>query len=273
MASEVGASFDEFVQGTGRLDDVAVKIQSARFSNWDYKGKIAQPVLALKLELMDGEGVLHEEYLSAGDLKFFVPSNDGKKAIPVGSQAKLNINTNAVQFLIDLLNADTKGEWAAKIKGTDDISVLDGGTIHVVQKAQPKRASISAVPGQENVTKTVLSVSKVLIYPWEAGKAAAPAAKAPAAGAAAPAAAAGPAPTGAAADAAGPILLGIVAEAGGEIKKQAIAGKVFGNPDVKAMTAAERNAILGIIVKDEFLLSEAVTSLGLVYANGVVKLG
>lgn len=292
-----GAMFDEFVLG-GLIDDADVVIQSARFATWDYKGQVNPPVLALKLELRDDENQVHEDYLSAGDLKFFVPSSDGRKAIPVGSQQKLNLNTNAVEFLISLMNADTRGQLAAKIKGGDDISVIDGTRVHIVRKAQKKRAGLviqaaepqpGQLPGQPQREKRVLTVEKVLAYPGEAVGAAGavaapapgaitPATAAPGVVAAAPATAAAPAaPAGSEAvmNAALGTLFTILGEAGGSIKKAQIAGKVFSNADVKLMAAADRNSLLGMIVRDDFLASALVAGAGVKYdqASGTVTLG
>lgn len=252
--AERGAMFDEFVEGGARLDDADITIDSARFARWDYKGKVNPAVLALQINAKDNDGKVHEEYLSAGDLKFFVPSDDGKKAIPVGSQAKLNLQTNAVAFLVSIINSDTRGEMAAKLRATDDISVLDGLRVHVVQKAQPKRASISARPEDTNrAPSTQLQVDKIIAYPWEGGRAAVEATVGAAAPATAGNGAAGPAVSGELADTATGILLTILAEAGGSIKKGAIVGKAFNNPAMTALPAPTRNAVLGMIVKPEFL--------------------
>lgn len=291
---ERGAMFDEFVV-SGLIDDADVTIESARFVSWDYKGQVQPPVLALQLWLVDGDGNKHDDYLSAGDQKFFVPSSDGRKAIPVGSQQKLNLNTNAVEFLISLMNADTRGQLAAKLRAGDDIGIIDGVKVHVVRKAQKKRAGIQiqatapdpSQPGQAPRQKTVLTVEKLIAYPWEAAGAAASAstqapAGAVAAGAPAPVAAA-PAGNGAAGPAVAAdlqattvgTLLQTVAESGGSIKKSQIAGKVFSNPDVKAMPTPVRNSLLGLIVRADFLTSEAVASMGIKYdaASDTVALG
>lgn len=275
--AEVGATYDEFVQGAGRLDDVDVTIKTARWSQWDYRGKVDPPVLALAVIAIDPEGAEHEEYLSCGDLKFFVPSSDGKKAVPVGATTKLNINTNAVAFILSVMNADTRGELAAKLRSSDDISILDNVKLHVVQKPQPKRAGIIAAPGILSAEgKTQLLAEKLLAYPWEAGAQtsgakAAPAAaqqqQAPKAGNGAP-----PAPDPHAEMATG-TLITIVSEAGGSIKKTAIAGKVFSNADMKAQPAPVRNAVLGLIVRDDFLASLAETGIAYDKATGMVSLG
>lgn len=251
---ERGAMFDEFVQG-GLLDDADVTLVTNRFATWDYNGKQPVPILALKVIMQDSEGENHEQYLSAGELKFFAPSTDGKRAVPVGNQTKLNVNTNAVEFLLSIMNADTKGELATKIRSTDDISILDGLKCHVIRKAQKKRSGILVqAAGEGNREKTVLTVDRIISYPWEGSTAAG---QTKAAAGATPAAAA-PAAGGSSEteDAAVGVLVQIVSDAGGSIKKSAVAGKVFANADMKAAAAPLRNAVLGLIVKDDFLGAE-----------------
>lgn len=278
MAEVVGALFDEFVQG-GLLDDADVTLVSARFVKWDYLGKSrGGDVLALKLSLRDSEGTVHDDHLSCGKLDFFVPSEDGKKAVPVGKATKLNINTNAIAFLISLINADTRGQLAAKIRSTDDISVIDGVNIHIKRVDQPKRANIVnpaiEVAGSDR-TPQQLTVTKVNAYAGEAAPAgtAAPAAAAPvAAPVAAPAAAA---PAGGASDAAADLLQQLTLAAGGSIAKSKVATAAFNDPDMKAKAAAERTAILSIIVTDAFLTGAAVAARGLVFdkAAGTIAMG
>jgi hypothetical protein len=258
--NEVGATFDEFVEGGFGFDDVDVTVKAARFAQWDYRGKIPAPVLALKLDMVDAEGKEGEEFLSSGELRFFVPSSDGKKAIPVGNQAKLNINTNAVAFILSLMNADTQGLLAAKLRGGDDISVIDGVQVHVVRKAQPKRPGIAtpevaAAQGGNSRVQTQMLVEKLIAYPPSMGGGTV-AGAAKGATASAPAAAGGAAPTGEIADMALGLLVQLISEAGAPLKVSAIAGKVFTNPDMKAQPAPVRNAVLGLIVKPEFLGAE-----------------
>jgi len=227
--------------------------------------------LALRLALTDAEGNESEEWLSSGDLKNFAPSADGTEAIPQGSQTKLNSNTNAVAFILSVINADTRGELAAKIRSTTNISVLEGTKMHVVRKPQPKRTGIVQQPQGDggNRAPSQLTCEKINAYSWEAGGAVAgktATASAPAAGA--PAASASPA----AAAAAG-MLMGLVLANNNSIAKNAVAGKIFNTDDFKALPPAERNAILGVIVQDGFLRSDAVTGMGLTYDGTTIKLG
>lgn len=256
MAEEQGAMFDEFVQG-GLLDDADVTIVGSRFSTWDYNGK-QPPIFALKVTMVDGEGAQHEQYLSCGELRFFVPSTDGKKAVPVGAAQKLNLNTNAVAFLLSVMNADTVGTLTSALKATGDASLLEGLKVHVVRKAQPKRAGLAIVapdatgnvPAQRE--KTQLLVEKILAY---AGGVAAPAA------AAKPAVAAGtaaPAPVAAAAAAVSDVedtavgaLCALLAENANSLPITAVAGKFFSSPSITGMglDPATKNKVLGVIVQ------------------------
>lgn len=289
--NERGAMFDEFIE-TGLLDDANVVLRTNRFATWDYKGKIQPPgVLALRAEMVDEENKVHEQYMSAGDLNFFVPSSDGKKAVPIGKYQKLNKNTNAAAFILSIMNADTRGEMTPKLKATDDISILDGLRVHVVRKKQPKRPGLVA-PGSEAASAEAekesfqMLVDKVLSYPWENGAGQAvqgsstvvPPTVSGASVAAQPApaqAAQASAGAGAAGDLAVGVLISVISANGGTIKKAAIAGKVYTNELIKAETPATKNSILGLVTKDEFLLSDAVKAVGINYnqQSGDVVLG
>lgn len=256
--AEVGAMFDEFVQG-GLLDDADVLIKGSRFSTWDYNGKQPQPVLAIHLSMEDGEAQVHEQYLSSGELRFFVPSSDGRLAVPVGNQSKLNLNTNAVAFLLSVMNAATDADWLAKFKGSGDVSLLEGMRMHVIRKAQPKRAGIIQAPGVEGQPqreKTQLLCERIISYPGQAAPAAGKSEQA--AGKSAVTATAPAAAGGAASevdDTAVGALCTVIGENGNSMKVSAIAGKFFSSAGVKSMELppATKNAVLGVIVKPDFL--------------------
>ncbi len=278
MSNEQGAVFDEFVQG-GFLDDADVLIKSARFAKWNYNGT-QKDSLFLRTVLVTDDGTEHEEYLSAGDLRFFVPSTDGTKAIPVGAQTKMNSNSNFGAFVLSLKNADTQGTAREALSKTDNISaVLEGMRVHVVRVAQPKRPGIvnpdANISGQQERARTNLTVNKVIAYSGQT----APAASAPAAGqaappaaapAAAPATAAAPA-SGDVADAAFGVLMEIVSGNGGSIEKGKVAGKVFTSEGGKALPVALRNQVLGLIVKDDYLNS--LKGQGVQFDGTTIKLG
>jgi hypothetical protein len=140
--------------------------------------------------------------------------------------------------------------------------VIDGVRIHVVRKAQPKRPGIQApemAAAQANRQATQMLVEKLIAYPPSMGGAVAPAAAtkgAPAAATGGNGAAGAAAPTGETAEMAVGLLCQLIAEAGAPLKVSAIAGKVFTNADMKAQPAPVRNAVLGMIVKPEFLGAE-----------------
>lgn len=283
MGNEVvGAFYDEFSEG-GLLNDVDVTIKTWRYRNWDYNGTVAPPVLGLQLEMVEDDGTVTVDVASAGDLKNFVPSEMplGKKAVPVGQNKKMNKNTNAMLTVISLMQADTRGELAAKLRQSDDISILDGVKVHILRTPQPKRRNMPVIqagpeaqPGAPQVQKRepeYISITKVIAYPWENGKAATTTAAAPVAQAATMAAPQAAAPAaGGNADIANTILLTLVAEAGGSIPKTQIAGKTFSNETHKALPPAVKNQVLGMLVSEPYL--QMVGNVGLVYnpATGTI---
>jgi len=261
----------EASSGGAVIDDVDVTIQSCRFRLWDYNGAIPAPILGLAVGFVDDDGNQAEQVYSAGETKHFVPSDDGSEAIKVGSIETLNDNTNAMAFLVSLVNAGFPEDKIA-----DKVTVFEGTRVHVKQAPQPKRAGLkNQQPNQGN--KTVLLVSQIHSFPWDAkpagktlgkpkaagagiGKpvvaAAAPVVAQGAAPAAAPAASAAPSQggNGAAHDFTGDaigLVLSILAAKGGSIPKAMIAQEAF-----KALaTDPNRNAIVQLVYKDEFLKS------------------
>jgi hypothetical protein len=213
------------VQGGGLIDDVDVTIKSCRFKAWDYNGALPQPVLGLSvdfdyLDVTSGQSAEANQVYSAGDMKHFVPSQDGRMAVAVGGKTGLNENTNAMLFLVSLVNC---GFPENKIG--DDVSVFEGTHCHVTQVPQPKRGGAAA--GGDK--KTVLVVSKIHKFPWDAGQAVAktkaPAKKAEAVQQAQ--AGATPAGNGEAVAMADQTLMAILVDKGGEIAGSAVAAEAF----------------------------------------------
>ena len=284
MAGTQGVSLRprDAVQG-GLADNVHVRWDEVRFVQWDYNGKVNPPVLALAIamhELTDASSKF-VQYYSAGDLKNLVPSSDGKRAVPVGSQAGLNNNTNAMQLIESLCNAAPGFEDQMT---TDDVSLLfEGVECYMERVAQPKRTGllnrpnqIGQVPGQSsasNPDQTVLVVKKVYKLPngqvlaqppadikatgvgQQQRQSGAPQAPAGAAGTAATVGtAAAAAPLQASAPAVGSpasngmdseaegVIGSIIAEANGSISRKAIAGKLF----QKLASDPNRNAIVAL---------------------------
>lgn len=239
--------------GGGLYDDVDVRIEKCRFKTWDYMGKIPSPVLGLAVTyktLVDA--VEFEQVYSAGDLKHFVPSQDGRFAIPVGSQTGLNDNSNAIQFLAALVNAGFPEDRIA-----NDVSVFEGTEGHVNQVPQKERKGLAGDPSAKN--KTLLVVTQIHKYPWEKGKVApikpaaaktvAQAVTGPTEVSAAPA----PAGNGIAAKSVETVM-GILMTKGGTVTKAAIAQEAF-----KVLAKdPDRNAVVQAIYKDEFLHGKSV---------------
>lgn len=247
------------VAGGIMLDDVDVLIKRCRFRLWDYNGTIPTPVLGLSVTFEDeNDGSESEQVYSAGDTKFFVPSEDGSEATPVGTHTNLQDSTNAMAFLVSMVNAGFPEDKIA-----DKVSIFEGSRVHVKQQPQPKRKGL--VGAKEN--KNILLVSKINSYPWDKAAAkpkAAPAmgktAGAPAMGTAGPAPvqtaqAAAPAATGGNGEAtdlqtrATEMMIGILSAKGGTILKTQIAQEAF-----KILAAdPQRNQLVQLVYSDAFL--------------------
>lgn len=170
----IGLGPSTFVEGTGLISDVDAAFKEVEFVLWDYNGKIPEPAPALRA-LLGVEGEEVEQYWSAGSAREFVPSDDGKMLLPVGSQAGLNKNCNAVQLLQSIADA---GFEDAEHKIEDDISIFEGMIAHVVRVPAPKRPGL-AKPARADgrvYEDQVLVVDSIIKLPWESekGKKAAP---------------------------------------------------------------------------------------------------
>lgn len=239
------------VAGGGGIDDVDVRIKSCRFRAWDYNGQLPSPVLGLSVdfELLTPEGGEANQVYSAGEMKHFVPSQDGREAVPVGGKTGLNENTNAMLFLMSLVNS---GFPESKIG--DDVSVFEGTECHVNQVPQPKRPGMSAQDKSKNVTV----VSKIHKMPWEAAKGtvAAPAKAKASTKATAPAVAQQSASASgngqAVTDKAEQAVISILSAKGGSIAHTAIAGEAF-----KLLASdPDRNEAVKLAYSKEFLGAE-----------------
>jgi hypothetical protein len=235
MTQAAGISFDPttFVEG-GLIDDFDGVVTEARFVLWDYDGKVQEPVLALRLTIQtDASEAPVVQHYSAGDTKYFVPSEDGTMLLPVGSKTAMNSNTNTAQLLSALVNAGFDRNVMAQ---AGNILFLEGVNAHWQRVAQPKRTGLTfnSPEGGQQRDKTVLLPVKLLGTAKAGGAAKATAAKtaAPKAAAAAPKAAAAPAPAAAAAgsddldEKLQPIVMGIIAESG-PTTKQKLSAAVF----------------------------------------------
>ena len=152
-----------FTKG-GLVDDVDVTITGAQFVMWSYERADIPEVPALKLDLQTETGDVVDQYLSAGDAKYFVPSEDGSELVAVGSRTTLNDNSNMALFMRSLIEV---GFDETRIE--DDISVLCGVQVHVRRVEQPARAGIvqPVGEGQEARKRTVLTVTQIISCPWD----------------------------------------------------------------------------------------------------------
>lgn len=271
-------SFLQFAQG-GLIDDIDVTFADCQFCEYDYNGTQAA-TLALAVQMVDAEGKEYDQFYSAGDLKYFVPSDDGAYPVPVGDKVMLNDSTNVSKFFVSLLQAGLPEE----ILASGDVHKLIGLKCHVNRVAQPKRSGLLR-GGDDTKEKTVLLVTAIHELPGEAGKTAGKTAAKPAAGKAAAAGNAAPKPgtpvgkkpNGAAAtttaapaqaaltgsddetaEAAAGIITEILAEAdGNSLAKKDMISKAFAsmNEKVKAgdMDSKAKTKVTQLVAKDSFL--------------------
>ena len=166
-ASGVSLNPETFAEGGGLLDDAEVMVADAAFVLWDYQGK-AQQVPALAISFKDSEEKEHDQYYSAGDKRYFVPSEGGESLIPVGDKTSIQATCNAAQFLKSLVNA---GFPTDKLED-GDIGILKGMKCHVHREAQMKRVGLAAQAREDGTVreKTILLVDKIIQLPWESAK-------------------------------------------------------------------------------------------------------
>lgn len=240
--------------GGGGYDDVDARIEKCRFITWDYAGNLPAPVLGLEVAYkVLADGFEFKQVYSAGDLKHFVPSQDGRYAIPVGSQSGLNDSSNAIQYLAALVNAGFPEDRIA-----NDVSVFEGVEGHLNQVPQKERKSLTKADPTAKA-RTVLVVTQIHKLPWEKGKVS-PIKPVAAMKAQAAAPVASPAPSTTEVPSNGVVaksvetVMGILMSKGGTITKAAIAQEAF-----KVLAAdPDRNAVVQAIYKDEFLHGKSV---------------
>jgi hypothetical protein len=257
MAGFLSLRPSEFVQG-GLIDDVNGKITDAKFLMYDYNGKsdVAAPALGIEIELEDG--TKHESYYSAGDAKYWVPTEDGKGLQPVGDKSHLTNSCKLALFLAELVNAGFSEDKLA----TGDITVLVGLTAHFQRKADPQRKGLVRKEG-DNREQSTLVVTKILAMPGEAVKANKPTPKG-APTAASTGAGATTASTTTSADVdddAIATLMEVVTEAGGSAPKNKLSQLVFKKIVNGHPLFAKRSAITQRVFNDEFLKTGAANGL------------
>lgn len=144
----------------GVIDDCDVEIMECRFvDDFDYGGT-RDSVFALRIEFKSEDYADNPvQHFTAGDLERWQPSQDGLRAVPIGSATALNKNCNAVLFLASLVNCGFPEE-----KIEQDVDVFEGTQCHVKQIPQPDRPGLKKDPENKGV---ILVADKIHAYPWD----------------------------------------------------------------------------------------------------------
>lgn len=160
----------------GLIDDIDVEIVRARFVQYDFEGKSDEPKLCILGVMKDNDGNEHPQYWSAGDLQFFVPSEDPKNedlngitCVQVGQKTALNGGTNAALFLNSLVQVGFPEDQL----DAGDLRVLEGVKVHVNRVPQPKRNNLPKKTGQSDRDPMVLIATALIAMPGESKPAAA----------------------------------------------------------------------------------------------------
>src|SRR5882724_4275906 len=135
MPNEASLNPADMLSG-GRVPDGRYTIKQVTAEVFNYGGTNKE-VPAACLIFKGTDGVEHEQYYSAGDLEYLVPTED-KSAFthPRGEPAKLSLNSNFGKFMKALLNAGFPvGEVTGKL------ACITGSDIELVGQAQPKTQS------------------------------------------------------------------------------------------------------------------------------------
>lgn len=169
MGKLVSFNPDTFVSA-GLADDFDGEITRARYVKWDYNGsRPDNPILAAAITVQPDEESGYDEftqYYSAGDLQYFVPSDDGDNEedegtgiMQVGHRPALNRNSNWAQFMIALGEAGFDGGGAG-----EDITTLEGMRAHFNRIPQPKRGGVQNTD-EEGRVREIMVVTEVLEAP------------------------------------------------------------------------------------------------------------
>ncbi len=184
----------EAVEGGAVPVDRNLTWKECRFNLFDYTkkdGSIVQKqdgsgpatTTALRVTLVDDDGLEMEQQYSAGDPERFVPSEDGMTLVAVGSATSLSKSSNLYLLLNALVNA---GFPENKIPEDGNCGVFEGLYAYHIGMPMPKRSGLAQVAPVEGARVPLISVpSEIHTLPWDAKKGARKGTKAatPAAGA------------------------------------------------------------------------------------------
>ncbi len=153
-----------FTKG-GLVQDVDVEIIGGRYTLEPPEGYTQRDRIFVELDLkvLDDDSEV-TQYWSAGKNTDFTPSSDGLEAVPSGSRASFNDNSNFSIFMENLVNCQFP-ESAL----TDKLSCLFGTQIHVVRIPAPEREGIGAKKEGERKSY-ILVPNKLIKLPGEKAK-------------------------------------------------------------------------------------------------------
>jgi len=159
----------EFVEGGAVPVDRNLLWKECRFALFDYTkktGEVVARTTAARVTYQDDEGNEYVQHYSASDPERFIPSQDGKTLVPVGSAQALSKSSNFYVLMNALINAGFPEN-----KLGEDISVLDGLYTYNIGIPEPKRSGLVREERAEGARERVLSVpSQILKLPWESNK-------------------------------------------------------------------------------------------------------
>lgn len=223
----------------GLLDGADVTIKTLRYVVRDRTNPrtalTGDTRLYIEAIFVDDEGREHTEYYSIGDTTKFVPSPDGRKALPVVDGARFSANSKGIKLIASLVNSGFPEDRLA-----DDLGVFSGTVGHV------RRTTLPRIAGQEK-DATILEFTQIHKLPWEKEekekKAAAPKSSRKAADPVPP--------SDGVREKAVSTLMEILTENGGEILRQKVAPAAF----KLLATDADRNAVVSLVFREDFLRS------------------
>lgn len=145
----------------GWLDEAIVEFNKVRFAIWDYDKGMHQATF-IKMDLTKEEdGSEHTQYLRFAADQEFVPSEDGKHLIKVGSRESLIDSTAGMLFLTSAINA---GFPSAQL--TTSPATMDGlvARLHLVD---PPSNWQNMEKDKDGKKKQVLQIAEIIAYPGE----------------------------------------------------------------------------------------------------------
>lgn len=157
----------EFIEGGVVPVDKNLLWRECRFNLFNYTkkdGTVVATTTAARIIYVDDDKNEYVQQYSAADPERFVPSEDGKTLVAVGSAQALAKSSNFYLLLNALLNAGMPENQIG-----DDISVLDGLYTYNIGLPEPKRAGLrrEVAAGEEERQRVISVPAKILKAPWD----------------------------------------------------------------------------------------------------------